>query len=240
MLLIFREDSMKFKKIIFIALAILICFPQISSAGVFSKKEDVNHQQPLSNYPPKYDEIYLEQLKKEYKKISSDEVILVALDMMKNTNADFSRRAIMGYNLTEKPIKVQFKDLSAIKEDYRNFDALGWKKKNVLYIYINPKHADAPPAALAALLAHEALHQDEFNSLAEETYAWTMEAAVWTEMLEIYPEQNDRQHPLLQRENTLKQLFKKGGYTNKYIKKTVYANKGYQNLPQTSPGFERL
>ncbi len=231
---------MKFKKIIFIALAILICFPQISSAGVFSKKEDVNHQQPLSNYPPKYDEIYLEQLKKEYKKISSDEVILVALDMMKNTNADFSRRAIMGYNLTEKPIKVQFKDLSAIKEDYRNFDALGWKKKNVLYIYINPKHADAPPAALAALLAHEALHQDEFNSLAEETYAWTMEAAVWTEMLEIYPEQNDRQHPLLQRENTLKQLFKKGGYTNKYIKKTVYANKGYQNLPQTSPGFERL
>ena len=231
---------MKFKKMIFIALALLISFPQISSAGVFEKKEDVNQQQPLSNYPPKYDDIYLEQLKKEYKKISNDEVILVALDMMKNTNADFSRRAIMGYNLTEKPIKVQFKDLSVIKEDYRNFDALGWKKKNILYIYINPKHADAPPAALAALLAHEALHQDEFNSLAEETYAWTMEAAVWTEMLEIYPEQNDRQHPLLQRENTLKQLFKKGGYTNKYIKKTVYANKGYQNLPQTSPGFERL
>lgn len=231
---------MKLKKIIFLALAIVICFPQISSAGILGKKEDVVSQQPLSNYPPKYDEIYLEQLKKEYKKISNDEVILVALDMMKNTNADFSRRAIMGYNLTEKPIKVQFKDLSAIKEDYRNFDALGWKKKNVLYIYINPKHSDAPPAALAALLAHEALHQDEFNSLAEETYAWTMEAAVWTEMLEIYPEQNDRQHPLLQRENTLKQLFKKGGYTNKYIKKTVYANKGYQNLPQTSPGFERL
>ena len=231
---------MKLKKIIFLALAIVICFPQISSAGILSKKEDVVSQQPLSNYPPKYDEIYLEQLKKEYKKISSDEVILVALDMMKNTNADFSRRAIMGYNLTEKPIKVQFKDLSAIKEDYRNFDALGWKKKNVLYIYINPKHADAPPAALAALLAHEALHQDEFNSLAEETYAWTLYAAVWTEMLEIYPDQNDRQHPLLQRENTLKQLFKKGGYTNKYIKKTVYANKGYQNLPQTSPGFERL
>lgn len=231
---------MKLKNIIFMAFAFLICFPQISSAAIFNKKEDVSHQQPLSTYPPKYDEIYLEQLKKEYKKISSDEVILVALDMMKNTNADFSRRAIMGYNLTEKPIKIQFKDLGEIKEDYRNFDALGWKKKNILYIYINPRHADAPPAALAALLAHEALHQDEFNSLAEETYAWTMEAAVWTEMLEIYPEQNDKQHPLLQRENTLKQLFKKGGYTNKYIKKTVYANKGYQNLPQTSPGFERL
>ena len=36
------------------------------------------------------------------------------------------------------------------------------------YIYINPKHEAAPPAALAALLAHEALHQDEYNSLSEE------------------------------------------------------------------------
>lgn len=231
---------MNLKKIFAILLFLLFLTPQTCFAFGKKDKEAVTVQQPHAAYPPKYDSIYLEQLKKEYKKISNDEVILVALDMMKNTNADFSRRAITGYNLTEKPVKIQFKDLSAIKEDYANFDALGWKKKNTLYIFINPRHADAPPAALAALLAHEALHQDEYNSLAEETYAWTMEAAVWCEMLEIYPESNDVQHPLLQRENTLKQLFEKGGYTNKYIKKTVYANKGYQNLPQTSPGFERL
>ena len=230
---------MKAKKIIIIAMLMAFFVPSIAHAAIF-KKEEVVEQQARSNYPPKYDDIYLDQLKKEYKKISSDEVILVALDMMKNTTADFSRRALIGYNLTDKPVKIQFKDLSQIKEDYQNFDALGWKKKNQLYIFINPRHADAPPAALAALLAHEALHQDEYNSLAEETYAWTMEAAVWSELLEIYPEQNDRQHPLLQRENTLKQLFKKGGYTDRYIRKTVYANKGYQNLPQTSPGFERL
>ena len=230
---------MKTKKIIIIAMLMAFFVPSMAHAAIF-KKEEVVEQQARSNYPPKYDDIYLEQLKKEYRKISSDEVILVALDMMKNTTADFSRRALIGYNLTDKPVKVQFKDLSQIKEDYQNFDALGWKKKNQLYIFINPRHADAPPAALAALLAHEALHQDEYNSLAEETYAWTMEAAVWSELLEIYPEQNDRQHPLLQRENTLRQLFKKGGYTDRYIRKTVYANKGYQNLPQTSPGFERL
>ena len=230
---------MKAKKIIIIAMLMAFFVPSMAHAAIF-KKEEVVEQQARSNYPPKYDDIYLEQLKKEYRKISSDEVILVALDMMKNTTADFSRRALIGYNLTDNPVKVQFKDLSQIKEDYQNFDALGWKKKNQLYIFINPRHADAPPAALAALLAHEALHQDEYNSLAEETYAWTMEAAVWSELLEIYPEQNDRQHPLLQRENTLRQLFKKGGYTDRYIRKTVYANKGYQNLPQTSPGFERL
>lgn len=230
---------MKTKKIIILAILIAFFVPSMAHATIF-KKEEVVEQQARSNYPPKYDDIYINQLKKEYRKISNDEVILVALDMMKNTTADFSRRALIGYNLTDKPVKVQFKDLSQIKEEYQNFDALGWKKKNQLYIFINPRHADAPPAALAALLAHEALHQDEYNSLAEETYAWTMEAAVWSELLEIYPEQNDRQHPLLQRENTLKQLFKKGGYTDKYIRKTVYANKGYQNLPQTSPGFERL
>ena len=230
---------MKAKKIIIIAILMAFFVPSMAHAAIF-KKEEAVEQQARSNYPPKYDDIYLEQLKKEYRKISSDEVILVALDMMKNTTADFSRRALIGYNLTDKPVKVQFKDLSQIKEDYQNFDALGWKKKNQLYIFINPRHADAPPAALAALLAHEALHQDEYNSLAEETYAWTMEAAVWSELLEIYPEQNDRHHPLLQRENTLRQLFKKGGYTDRYIRKTVYANKGYQNLPQTSPGFERL
>ena len=230
---------MKTKKIIILAILMAFCVPSMAHAAIF-KKEEVVEQQARSNYPPKYDDIYINQLKKEYRKISNDEVILVALDMMKNTTADFSRRALIGYNLTDKPVKVQFKDLSQIKEEYQNFDALGWKKKNQLYIFINPRHADAPPAALAALLAHEALHQDEYNSLAEETYAWTMEAAVWSELLEIYPEQNDRQHPLLQRENTLKQLFKKGGYTDKYIRKTVYANKGYQNLPQTSPGFERL
>ncbi len=230
---------MKTKKIIILAILIAFFVPSMAHAAIF-KKEEVVEQQARSNYPPKYDDIYINQLKKEYRKISNDEVILVALDMMKNTTADFSRRALIGYNLTDKPVKVQFKDLSQIKEEYQNFDALGWKKKNQLYIFINPRHADAPPAALAALLAHEALHQDEYNSLAEETYAWTMEAAVWSELLKIYPEQNDRQHPLLQRENTLKQLFKKGGYTDKYIRKTVYANKGYQNLPQTSPGFERL
>lgn len=230
---------MKTKKIIILAILIAFFVPSMAHAAIF-KKEEVVEQQARSNYPPKYDDIYINQLKKEYRKISNDEVILVALDMMKNTTADFSRRALIGYNLTDKPVKVQFKDLSQIKEEYQNFDALGWKKKNQLYIFINPRHADAPPAALAALLAHEALHQDEYNSLAEETYAWTMEAAVWSELLEIYPEQNDRQHPLLQRENTLKQLFKKGGFTDKYIRKTVYANKGYQNLPQTSPGFERL
>jgi len=187
--------------------------------------------------PVKYTQEYIDTLAQEYKKISNEQIFHVALDMMKGTSADFSRKAILGYNLTQKPIKIEFKDLSELNEAYKSFDAVGWKKRNRLYIYINPKHEYAPPAALAALLSHEALHQDEYNSLSEETYAWTMEANVWCEMLKLYPEANNLESSLVMRENTLKQLLEKGNFTNKYIKKTVYANDGYKNLPLTSPGF---
>lgn len=188
--------------------------------------------------PTKYTEEYINNLSKEYKNISKLQIIHVALDMMKDTTADYSRKAIMGFNLTQEPIKIDFKDLSELNPSYANFDAVGWKKRNKLYIYINPKHEEAPPAALAALLSHEALHQDEFNSLSEETYAWTMEANVWYEMLKRFPESNNLESPLVMRENILKQLLEKGNFTNKYIKKTVYSNKGYKDLPLTSPGFE--
>ena len=187
--------------------------------------------------PSKYTQQYIDSLALEYKKVSNEQIFHVALDMMKDTSAEFSRKAILGYNLTQKPIKIEFKDLSELNEAYSSYDAVGWKKKNKLYIYINPKHQEAPPGALAALLAHEALHQDEFNSLSEETYAWTMEANVWCEMLKRFPESNNLESSLVMRENILKQLLEKGNYTNKYIKKTVYANQGYKDLPLTSPGF---
>lgn len=192
------------------------------------------------NFPKKYSKEYIEQITPVYKKVGKDPVIYVALDMLKGTNGEFSRNAILGNNLSQRPVKIEFKDLGEINPEYKSFDALGWKKGKNLYIYINPRHKDAPPGALAALLSHEALHQDEYNSLAEETYAWTMEASVWCEILKTYPESDENLHPLVTRENTLKKLFEKGNYSNKYIKKTVHSNKGYRNLPATSPGFEDL
>ena len=193
------------------------------------------------NYPAQYDEAKIIEITPMYKEISDAQIVYVALDMLRGTNGDFSRKAIMGNNLSGRPVKVEFKNLGEIRADYAQFDALGWKKGKYLYIFINPKHQNAPPAALAALLSHEALHQDEYNSLAEEVYAWTMEASVWCELLKIYPESEDENlHPLVNRENTLKKLFERGNYTNQYIKKTVMSNPGYSSLPSTSPGFEDL
>ena len=188
--------------------------------------------------PEKYTQEYIDSISPEYSKVSNEQIFHVALDMLKGTSGDFSRKAILGYNITQYPVKIEFKDLSEIDSAYSSFDAIGWKKRGKLYIFINPKHQYAPPGALAALLAHEALHQDEYNSLSEETYAWTMEAVVWTEILKRYPESNNLDSSLVTRENILKQLLEKGNYTNKYIKKTVFANNGYKNLPLTSPGFE--
>ena len=194
-----------------------------------------------TKYPAKFTADYIDNLKPVYRKVSKDEVVIVALDMLKGTNGEFSRKAILGNNLTGEPVKVEFKKLSEMGKEYSDFDALGWKKGKKLYIFINQKHKVAPPGALAALLAHEALHQDEFNSLAEETYAWTMEASVWCEILRIFPESaDDNRNALVARENTLKKLFERGKYSDKYIKKTVWSNDGYKNLPTTSPGFEDL
>ena len=199
-------------KKIFIILLLFLLNINIAFAGSLT---------PISGkikLPSKYTEDYINCLSEEYRKVSDEQIFHVALDMMKDTTAEFSRKAILGYNLTQKPIKIEFKDLAELNPAYSSYDAVGWKKKNKLYIYINPKHELAPPGALAALLSHEALHQDEYNSLSEETYAWTMEAKVWCEILERFPESNNLESSLVMRENVLKQLLEKGNFTNKYIK----------------------
>lgn len=183
----------------------------------------------------KYDS---EEMLKLYKGVTKESSIIEALEIMKGSLGSFSRDAILGNNPTGQKIGVSYKDLSTINPQYANYEALGWKRSKKLYIYINQKHSDAPAAAIAALLSHEALHQDELNSLNEETYAWTMEASVWTQLVERDPSLAKLRSPLVVRENTLRDLFIKGNYTNKYIRKTVFSNPGYQNLPIRSPGFE--
>ncbi len=175
-----------------------------------------------------------------YKNISNDESICVAIDLMKGTKGDYSRQVILGNNETNKPIKIVYKDLSAINPAYGKVDALGMKKGSQIYIYINEKNRNAPVIAISAILSHEALHQDKYNSLSEETYAWTTEAIVWGELVEQYPQYKDSLNPLACREKTLKLLYEKGGETSKYIKTIVYSSANYQNLPETSPGFSVL
>ena len=227
---------MKIKRFIGKILSTAVIFT-IMQIGAIAAQPDmtVPHQ-----YPAKYTPEYIKQITPGYKDVGNDEVFYVALDMLKDTEGMFSRNAILGNNLSQRPVKIEFRNLGDINKEYATFDALGWKKGKKLYIYINSKHQNAPAGAIAALLAHEALHQDEYNSLAEETYAWKMEAVVWNDIVKLYPESNQEEHALVKRENTLKKLLEKGNYTNRYIKKAVLQNEGYKNLPSYSPGFDSL
>lgn len=227
---------MKIKRFIDKILSAAVIVTIIQTGAIAAQPDmTVPHQ-----YPAKYTPEYIKQITPGYKDVGNDEVFYVALDMLKDTEGMFSRNAILGNNLSQRPVKIEFRNLGDINKDYATFDALGWKKGKKLYIYINSKHQNAPAGAIAALLAHEALHQDEYNSLAEETYAWTMEAVVWNDIVKLYPESNQEEHALVTRENTLKKLLEKGNYTNRYIKKAVLQNEGYKNLPSYSPGFDSL
>ena len=223
-----KEKEVKFKKLflsLFFSLSIFI-----PSYAITEPYEGANNTQ---------NDFYIDnETYKKYKKVTKDDKLIEAIATMEGGLSDYSKRAILGENLSNKPMVVQFRNLSELNEAYADFDALGWKYKNRLYIFINEKHKDAPKEALAAILSHEAIHQDELNSINEETYCWTLEAAVWTNFVEKNPELEKINHPLVKRENTIKRLFVKGNYTDKYIRKSVMTNTGYQSLPSRSPGFE--
>lgn len=215
--------------------------------GIFANQTENNAEIANQNEESvNQSEFDTDKYSKKYKHVTKDGVVMQAMELMSSVNiSKYSYEALMGNNLTERPFKIEFKDLYEINPEYASFDALGWQKpdklnktKETLYIYINEKHRNAPPEAIAALLAHEAIHQDKFASLNEETYAWTLEAATWIKMTEKNPDALNSASSLVERENMLKKLFEKGDYTNKYIKKAVYTNPGYRRLPTRSPGFE--
>lgn len=176
-----------------------------------------------------------------YSSVTDNPRIIQALKLMNGTTGEWSQKAILGKNLSGKPIKVMFKDLALLSPSYRDFDALGWKEKNgQLKIFINNKHRNAPPEALACLLCHEAIHQDRKSSITEETYGWTFEAVEWIQLKKKNPSLSDPAlniHPLVLRMNKLEKMYIDGGCTDREIRKSVSGNPGYRDLPEYSPGF---
>lgn len=227
------------KKKIFLVVLSVIIFQSCVFAAAGLDESKMKSSQAAEGMDVSKPEFDTSAYVKKYKKVTKDGVVMQAMELMNTANiSKYSYKALMGNNLTEKPFKIEFKNLSEINPEYASFDALGWKKKGTLYIYLNEKHRNAPPEAIAAVLAHEAIHQDEFASLNEETYAWTLEAATWMKLSEKNPSVRNSASSLVTRENMLKKLFEKGDYTNKYIKRAVYTNPGYKKLPTRSPGFE--
>jgi hypothetical protein len=140
------------------------------------------------------------------------------------------------YHIINTPVRVIFKDMKSMNKALSNYDALSWiSNQGEQVIFVNEKHRNAPPAALAALISHEAMHNDEFNSLEEEVQSWQHEARVWMEMKSRNPALSKIQpglSPLVDRENRIETEYSKGSLAS-----FVRSSPGYKGLPESSPGF---
>ena len=178
-----------------------------------------------------------------YAEVTQDSKIVQALDLLQH-HSDDSRQTlntILGDNLTQKPIKVMFYNLSQMNVAYANYDALTCKHKSgSIYILINKIHKDAPVEALACLLSHEVLHQDDLSSYQEEVQAWTKEATTWVSLKKVYNNLNSSElntYPLVRRLNSIEKMYVKANYATTEISKEIHSNLGYQNLAEYSPGY---
>ena len=108
--------------------------------------------------------------------------------------------------IVDKPMRVVFKDMGMIHKGLKNYDALSWiSAHGEQVIFVNQKHRNAPPEALAAVIAHEAMHEDDLNSIAEEVQGWETEALVWIALKASNPNLAsipEGAFPLVDRENS--------------------------------------
>lgn len=167
--------------------------------------------------------------------------IVQALDCLAGTDGEWARRAIAGFNNSNRPIKVLYKNLTTISPEFKGHFAVGWKDESGnLLIFISDEHKNAPYQALAALLCHESIHQDDKNSISEETYGWTYEAEIWMQLKNKYPELKQLspgENSLVDRLNLMEMLFRKANFKPTLIEREVRSNLSYKSLPETSPGF---
>ena len=129
--------------------------------------------------------------------------------------------------------KILFKDLGQFGPEVGQFDAMGWMGPNQeRVIFVHEKHRGELPEALAALIAHEALHDDAWNSKAEEVAAWHQEASVWLELQAQVKQAQRRNSPL---EARLDRLIQEKQLDT--LEALVRRNNAYKKLPENSPGF---
>lgn len=167
----------------------------------------------------------------DFYRVTRDQSLIQALGCLEQSSA----RPSVEFILTQG-VKILFKDMKQIGKAYRDHDALTIiTDSDQQIIFINAKHATAPPPALAALISHEVLHSDRNNSIHEEIVAWSRESRTWEEMRTRYPELAKiptGKVPLIDRLNAVMVLEQQ----NK-LKDEILTNVAYQGLPERSPGF---
>ncbi len=176
--------------------------------------------------------------KLDYSSITNSAKIVSALKQLENTEFKDTLDAIGGNNLTQKPVVIKFMKLSYISVDYRNCNAVVvFDNQGRMYILIDSKLKKAPAEAIAALLTHEIIHQDNITSIEEETRGWTNEAICWMAMKKKNPKLAYVDSPLVSKLNKLEKMYKDANNTDSLIKQAVEQNTVYSKLAMNSPGY---
>lgn len=173
-----------------------------------------------------------------YKSVTNNSTIIAALESLKGTKEEAVINKVLGNNISGQPIKVSFKSLFAMNPKFKNHHALTVTNQlGHIEIYINKQHQNAPAEAIACLLVHEVIHQDQYNSIEEETYAWTKEAAMWNVMKKANPSLNNaslQESRLVRRLNKIEQLYVDANFTSDLIAQKIMNLNAYKNLPVSS------
>jgi hypothetical protein len=168
----------------------------------------------------------------DYYKVTREPQLLNALQLIQNTSAS----PLLEAHVSGGHLKIMFKPMLEFGPGYVGYDALTViSPTNQQIIYINSKHAAAPPQALAALISHEMMHDDRENSLQEEVHAWHREGQTWSELKALYPELKAipaYRVSLVDRLNAICILAQR-----RQLSMQIENNIAYQGLPQHSPGF---
>ncbi|MBR6297893.1 MAG: TonB family protein [Candidatus Gastranaerophilales bacterium] len=163
------------------------------------------------------------------------DVIQEAVLLLKKCDFSEPYNIISGGNPTKKEYIIEFKNLEDLDNKYGNFDAIGWKKDGRLYVFINQKHKNSSPEALAAIIAGRSVHIDKFDSINEEAYAWLIEGYIWKALSQNSFQKDDE---LVKREKAITELIESDLYEGRVLIEFIEKNSGYINYPKQSKGYK--
>lgn len=173
--------------------------------------------------------------------VSREAKILKALSVLEGTSEEYVLDVVRGDNLSGMPINIQFTRLGEIAQQYKSFHAVTYTDEyGRINMLIDARHQEAIPEALACLIVHESIHQDNQSSIEEEIYAWTKEATTWHFLKQANPtllSKEGNECSLIKRLDTLEKLYLEGDKTAVLIREKVETNLGYQHLPLISVGY---
>ena len=161
-----------------------------------------------------------------------------AVDLLKDTAiGPIFYDYIKGNNITGKPIKIEYKDLSLFGEKYKDFLSICQIKDNQIHIYISSQLKNSSQEALATLISSVSIHQDKIDSINEEIYSAMLQAALWSDFTENKLSLKLEESGLVNTLNYYSDYWKDNNYDINAFKPLIKSNPAYKSLKQTSPGF---